>query len=99
MKEWGEWEHNVRRVFEKFGICQKADTDHIVEQLIALSQKQSSHSIHNRVPTSSVRPLPQLTDDEANQMSWIAQAMLNTQQLPLSYYQGAINILKTSKQV
>lgn len=97
MKEWGEWEHNVRQVFEKFGIGQKANVEQIVEQLITLSQKQSVSHAESQTPTSSVRPVPQLKNSATSQ-SWITQAMLNTQQLPISYYQGAINILKASKQ-
>ena len=33
LKEWGEWEHNVRQVFEKHGVAQKAEGDKIVLQL------------------------------------------------------------------
>lgn len=97
MKEWGEWEHNVRLVFEKFDISQKADVDHIVEQLIGLSQKKNVRSYQSQIPTSSVRPIPQLRNPVTNQYSWITQAMLNTQRLPALYYQGANNILKASK--
>jgi len=38
LKEWGEWEHNVREVFEQLGIARKADVDHIIPQLEALTQ-------------------------------------------------------------
>ncbi len=97
MKEWGEWEHNVRLVFEKFSISQKADIDNIVDQLKRLSQKQAMKNYQSQIVTSSVRPIPQLQNPFSNQYSWITQAMLNTQQLPKIFYQGVYNILKASK--
>jgi hypothetical protein len=98
MKEWGEWEHNVRAVFEKYGISQKADVDNIVEQIIRLSQKKAVRSQQSEVITSSVRPIPRLNSPIANHYSWITQAMINTQKLPKIFYQGASNILKAHKQ-
>jgi hypothetical protein len=40
LQEWGEWEHNVREVFEQLGIARKADVGQIVPQLEALTQAQ-----------------------------------------------------------
>jgi hypothetical protein len=40
LQEWGEWEHNVREVFEQLGIARKADVDQIIPQLEALTQSQ-----------------------------------------------------------
>ncbi len=37
LDEWGEWEHNVREVFEQRGIARKAITDDILTQLQALT--------------------------------------------------------------
>jgi hypothetical protein len=37
LAEWGEWEHNIRQIFEQLSIARKADADHIVEQLHALT--------------------------------------------------------------
>ncbi|MFA6814507.1 MAG: hypothetical protein GX943_03900 [Candidatus Pacebacteria bacterium] len=98
MKEWGEWEHNVRTVFEKYGISQKADIDNIVEQIIRLSQKRIVRTQQSQVITSSVRPIPKLSSSITNQYSWITQAMINTEKLPKIFYQGASNILRASKQ-
>ncbi len=97
LKEWGEWEYNVRAVFEKYGISQQADVDNIVEQIIRLSQKEAVRSQQSEVITSSVRPIPSLNSPIANHYSWITQAMINTQKLPKIFYQGADNILKASK--
>lgn len=45
LQEWGEWEHNIREVFEQKGISRKAEINHIVEQLTALSSSQDrNHS-------------------------------------------------------
>ncbi len=40
LQEWGEWEHNVREVFEQLGIAREANVDQIIPQLEALSQAQ-----------------------------------------------------------
>ena len=37
LKEWGEWEHNIRELFEQKDIARKADAKHIVAQLTALT--------------------------------------------------------------
>lgn len=37
LKEWGEWEHNIRARFETLGIARKAQVDQIVGQLTALT--------------------------------------------------------------
>lgn len=36
LKEWGEWEENIRHRFEEKGISRRAETKHIVPQLEAL---------------------------------------------------------------
>lgn len=33
LTEWGEWEHNVRQVFQEHGIARKAELEHLVPQL------------------------------------------------------------------
>ena len=38
LKEWGEWEYNVRHVFEEQQMAQVVDHDHIVQQLQQLGQ-------------------------------------------------------------
>ena len=40
LQEWGEWEHNVRETFEQLGIARKAEIEHIILQLEALTQTQ-----------------------------------------------------------
>lgn len=37
LKEWGEWEHNVREVFEHAGVAQVADSKNMVAQLKTLT--------------------------------------------------------------
>jgi hypothetical protein len=45
MAEWGEWEENVRKVFEQEGVCRKALPEKIIEQLEFLtSAKGKSQS-------------------------------------------------------
>lgn len=97
LKEWGEWEHNVRAVFEKQGISQIADSDNIIEQLTHLSQNKELRTDQSQVPVSSSRPVPQPNSSISNQNNWITQAMLNTHQLPSIFYQGAVNIIKAAQ--
>lgn len=40
LQEWGEWEHNIRVIFEQKDIARKASIDAIVEQLTVLMQAQ-----------------------------------------------------------
>lgn len=37
LKEWGEWEESIRMIFEQRGIARRAEPDHIVTQLQALT--------------------------------------------------------------
>lgn len=37
LEEWGVWEHNISELFEQRGIARKADPEHILEQLTALT--------------------------------------------------------------
>lgn len=37
LNEWGEWEHNIREIFEQKNIARKAQQDQIVAQLAALT--------------------------------------------------------------
>lgn len=90
LKEWGEWEYNVRAVFEKNGTAQIAETDQIVAQLIKITSNQSS--LRTEAPTSAPRPIP--TTIELANSSWLAQAMRNSKKLPSNFYHGAENILK-----
>lgn len=41
LKEWGEWEHNVRVVFEQKQIAHKLEIEHVVPQLELLMSSQS----------------------------------------------------------
>ncbi|MBD3250364.1 MAG: hypothetical protein GF381_02235 [Candidatus Pacebacteria bacterium] len=40
LQEWGEWEHNIRQIFEEKQIARPAQTDKIVPQLEALKSAQ-----------------------------------------------------------
>jgi hypothetical protein len=91
LKEWGDWEHNVRATFESLEVSQVAETENIVEQLAKLSFSQDN-GIKSKAPISGQRPVPQLK--EQKQEAWISKAMSKAQNLPKKYYQGAENILK-----
>jgi hypothetical protein len=41
LKEWGEWEHNVRAVFEQRGIARVVDLPHVIDQLEFLMSAQN----------------------------------------------------------
>ncbi len=97
LKEWGEWEHNVRAVFEKQQISQVANSDNIIEQLARLSQNRQIRTDQSQIPASSSRPIPQAESSINNEESWITQAMRNTHHLPDIFYQGAVNIIKAAQ--
>ena len=40
LAEWGEWELNIRETFEQMGMSRKAEIEHIVPQLEALTKAQ-----------------------------------------------------------
>lgn len=95
LKEWGEWEHNVRAVFEKNGTSQVAEVDNIVEQLVKISSSNNAIFETNRLDSTN-RPIPNIKTKE--QPSWIEQAMLNSKKLDPIFYRGAKNILRAVKE-
>lgn len=96
LKEWGDWEHNIRLTFENLGVSQVAATDDIVSQLAKLSHTQAT-SVTSKIPASSTRPVPKLREHQSN--SWITQAMRQAQNLPADYYRGAATIVKTYRKM
>lgn len=44
LKEWGEWEENIRHRFEEKGISRRAEVEHIVPQLEALMRAEGELS-------------------------------------------------------
>ncbi len=94
LKEWGEWEYNVRAVFEKNGTAIQAQTNNIAKQLTELAQT-NEHTSESAIPAGGTRPVPKLKANE--QRSWIGQAMKNSRQLDHDFYHGAENILKIVK--
>lgn len=95
MKEWGEWEHNVREVFEKQGIAQKLDLDNLHDQLEKITFEETA-VVRSKKPSSAKRPIPQLKEKTTG-ISWIASAMENTKTMDKIFYEGAKNILKAAK--
>ena len=95
MKEWGEWEHNVRKVFEKQNISQKLDLDNLVTQLERITFEETA-TVSSKKPKSAQRPIPQLKEKTSG-ISWIATAMENTKKMDKIFYEGAKNILKAVK--
>ncbi len=41
LKEWGEWEHNIRKIFTKLNVATVADTNNIVKQLDSLKARKN----------------------------------------------------------
>lgn len=95
LKEWGEWEHNVRAVFEKNGTAQVAKVDNIIEQLVEITSNNEATFETNKL-VDAKRPVPGLK--EISQKSWLAQAMYNAKNLDPIFYRGARNILKAVKE-
>jgi hypothetical protein len=95
LKEWGEWEHNVRQVFEERGIAQKLDLENLIEQLEKISYEKTA-DISSKKPASAKRPIPQI-EEKTSGNSWIARAMENTRKLDKIFYHGAENILKAAE--
>jgi len=44
LKEWGEWEHNIRKIFTKLNVAAVADTNNIVKQLDSLKARKNQKS-------------------------------------------------------
>lgn len=95
LKEWGDWEFNVRAVFEKNGTAKQAKTAQIVEQLVEITQNNDSTFESNKVIGSKL-PSPNIKDEP--QSSWLEKAMQNAKKLDKDFYQGAKNILKAVKE-
>ena len=91
LKEWGEWEHNVRQTFEKTDTSMMAQVDNIVEQLVEISADQESNLKIKKLNSSNL-PAPAL-EDQADS-SWLNQAMKNSKKLDQLFYKGAKNILR-----
>lgn len=94
LKEWGEWEFNVRAVFEKNGTAQKANVEDIVKQLIDITQS-NDHSFVSSKFKSSAQPVPSLSDKA--QKSWLEQAMDNAKKIDKNILEGTKNILRAVK--
>lgn len=94
LKEWGEWEYNVRTVFEQNGTAQVAKVDKIVEQLIEITQNNEATFQTDQLKNTNL-PIPGLKEEA--QQSWLAQAMTNAKKLDPIFYKGAKNILKAVK--
>lgn len=94
LKEWGDWEHNVRQVFEKNGTAAVARVDEIVSQLVEITREESADFSTKKLSSSTV---PAATLEEKNATSWLAQAMTKAKKLDPIFYQGAKNIIKAVK--
>lgn len=95
LKEWGEWEHNVREVFEKNGTSQVADVDNIIDQLVKITSSNNATFAISKQGNTNL-PTPDIKDQE--QKSWLTQAMINSKKLDPIFYRGAKNILKAVKE-
>lgn len=60
LSEWGEWEHNIRAVFEQKNISRTADVEHIYKQLLFITDTQgkaqswAEQAMHNAL---TIEPL------------------------------------------
>jgi len=95
LKEWGEWECNVRQVFEKNDTAQVANVEHIVDQLIEITSNNQVTFETDKL-NSANRPIPNINDQA--QKSWLTQAMINSKKLDPIFYRGAKNILKAVRE-
>lgn len=60
LQEWGEWEINIKNIFEQREISRRAQPAQIVEQLRALSQRQTPHGAWITQAMQKTRALPPL---------------------------------------
>ena len=95
LKEWGEWEYNVRAVFENNGTAMQAKVSNIVEQLIEITQSSDATFKTNKLASAN-RPVPSVKENR--QFSWLEQAMKNSKKLDHNFYHGAENILRAVKE-
>jgi UDP-N-acetylglucosamine:LPS N-acetylglucosamine transferase len=94
LKEWGDWEHNVRERFEKNGTSQTAQTDDIVAQLVEITREENADFAMKKL-NSSVVPAAAL--EAKNATSWVAKAMRRAKNLDSIFYEGAKNIIEAVK--
>ncbi len=96
LKEWGNWEHNVREVFEQNGTAQVASTKDIITQLQEITREASADFAVEKLK-SATHPMPNLEAKTAS--SWVAQAMSRAKNLDPIFYQGAKNIIKETRAI
>ena len=82
LKEWGEWEHNIRERFEALNISRVADVQHLDLQLAGLMQGMQTTTQH----------------DAANRDEpWVSQAMRNAHKLDSLFLHGAERMIEEVK--
>lgn len=90
LKEWGEWEFNVRHVFESRKISQKAQTEQIIEQLIKITTP-------HQITSPAVLANAKINQQHLKAKSWLGEAMQNGQNLEPIFSEGIKNILRGFK--
>jgi hypothetical protein len=96
LKEWGDWEYNVRHVFESRYVSKKCDSKNIIEQLEQITYSNEMRSKTEKKPSSPL-PKPELRKNKG-EGSWLSQAMTKSHHLEPIFSQGTKNILKTLRQ-
>lgn len=74
LNEWGEWEHNIRAIFEQKGIARQAQAEHIWEQLETLmsAHHQAQSWVERAMQTAQT--LEPLFLEGAKNIAKVAQA-------------------------
>jgi hypothetical protein len=78
LAEWGEWEHNIRNVFEQREIGRMAVTDNILSQLDVLTQVE----------------VPDPAKPHHAKQPWVSRAMCNALSIDPLFLSGSENIVE-----
>lgn len=86
LKEWGEWEFNVRHVFESRYISKKCDSSNIINQIEQICYSENYRLKIQKMASTPI-PTPLLETTNKNQ-SWLTQAMSNAKKLEPIFFHG-----------
>lgn len=89
LKEWGEWEFNIRHIFESRKISQKARVDDIIEQLTSITAV-------SQIASPAVLD-GQINKDRLKERTWLGEAMRHAHNIEPLFLQGVDNILQLVK--
>jgi hypothetical protein len=94
LQEWGEWEHNIREIFEQLGIARKADVENIAPQLEFLAEgNKLKNDLKETRKANFAHSNNEYKLDSKIEKSWVNQAMLNAKKIDKLFLEGSKEIV------